>query len=290
MLYREVLPPPLLTQHVECFWQLSISPKASNHRYEVMAPDCTFDIIFSSHPLLLGFSDQKLSAKMNAGGAFVGQKTSSVRFLVRQPQEITGIRFKPFAFAQQFPVNPRTLINRTLPLEQLFELKPSARTIIHQILRPGDFARKVHLCEDLVLQILREDLRIDQLFRAQLNYILDRKGQVEIQQLFAEFGISKVTLRKHFIEKMGLSPKVVSRIWRLNHFLELEKRFRNNNLTKLALDSGYYDQAHFIREFKSFFHDSPRQFFRQESHLLSISQDIISKRFSNRYDPVFTAD
>jgi len=289
MLYREVLPDPILSQHVECFWELTILPEEANGKYEVMAPDCTFDIIFSPYPVWLEFTNKSFSEKMNAGAAFVGQKTCSVRFSVKQPQTITGIRFKPFAFAHLFPIPAEKINDKALPIKCLFDLQSEDWCLIHQIFAEKAFDCKFQLCEKMALRILTEDLEADQLLRAQLNYIMDRKGCLEIRDLFSTFGISKVTLRKHFIEKMGLSPKVVSRIWRLNHFLELKKQSNQESLTQLALESGYYDQAHFIREFKSFFHDSPKKFFKQESQLLSISQEIISKRFSHRYDPVLTS-
>ena len=286
MVYREALPHPILTQHVECFWELTILPQAANRHYEVMAPDCTFDIIFSPLPFTLEFTNKRLSTKINAGAAFLGQKTSSIRFSVKQPQRIFGVRFKPFAFAHLFSIPPTKMNNTALPLARLFDLKGEDCLLIKKLLRERSFGKKTEDGEKLVLRLLRDNLHVDQLFRAQLNYILDRRGQVEIRKLFSEFGISKVTLHKHFVQKMGLSPKAVSRIWRLNYFLDLKKQSSTDNLTQLALESGYYDQAHFIREFKSFFPDSPRQFFKQRSALLSISQDIISKRFSNRYDPV----
>ena len=289
MIYREILPHPILTQHIECFWELTFAPEEVNQQYEVMVPDCTFDLIFSAYPVILEFINRKFSTKMNAGGAFVGQKTSSVRFSVKHPQTVLGIRFKPFAFAHLFPIAPITITNRTLPIEQLFHLRQEDWRLIHKILRQNDFIKKGQLCEQLTLRLLKDDLKVDQLFRAQVNYILDRKGQLEVRELFSEFGVSKVTLHKHFIEKMGLPPKTVTRIWRLNYFLGLKKQCSQNSLTSLALESGYYDQAHFIREFKRFFPDSPRQFFKQKSQLLRISQDIISKRFSNHYDPVFVA-
>lgn len=287
MMYREVLPPSLLIHHVECFWEMTISPQEGKHHYEVMAPDCTFDIIFSPSPLSLEFTNHQCCINMNAGGAFVGQKTSSVRFLVQRPHKVVGIRFKPFAFAHLLPFAPTSLTNKSIPLGQLFELRKTDQDLIRQILKTEEFEERTTLCTQLALGILKEDLQVDELFRAQLNYILTRKGLIEIKDLFSTFGISKVTLRKHFLEKMGISPKIVSRIWRLNYFLELKRHAAHDSLTALALESGYYDQAHFIREFRRFFHDSPKRFFQQKSQLLSISQDIISNRFSRRYDPAF---
>ena len=287
MIYREVLPQPLLTQHIECIWELSIQPKEANRKYEVMAPDCTFDIVFSELPILLAFKNGGGVEKIKAGGAFVGQKTGSVKLCVKKAQTVLGIRFKPFAFAHLFSFSPSRIKNRAIALDQLFDLEKSERSLIKQILKNRDLTEKMLYCEQLIFKLLKEQLYIDQTFRAQLNYILDRKGLVEVSEIFSEFGISKVTLCKHFLNKMGITPKVVSRIWRLNHFLELKKRSSKNSFTHLALESGYYDQAHFIREFKSFFRESPKHFFKEESQLLSISQGIISRRFSNQYDPVF---
>jgi AraC-like DNA-binding protein len=53
----------------------------------------------------------------------------------------------------------------------------------------------------------------------------------------------------------------------------------------MGLEVGYYDQAHCIKEFQSFFQQSPQQFFHRNSRLMNISQEIISRRFSNYYDP-----
>ncbi len=286
MEYREFSPDSMFTHHVECFWELDLNPEEVNRHYEVWAPDCTFDMMFSRYPVCLKFTNERTWQVVAAGASFVGQKTSGLKLLVKQRQKVFGIRFKPFAFAHLFPLSPGQLNNRAMALDQLFELKKSDRELIRYILgAPSLENQRIH-CESLVTSLLNSKFYVDQTFRAQLNYIMERKGALKIRELFSEFGISKVTLRKHFLEKMGLSPKKVSRIWRLNHFLELKRKASNHNLTILALESGYYDQAHFIREFKSFFHYCPTQLFQNESQLLGISQDIISRRFSNQYDPV----
>ena len=68
-------------------------------------------------------------------------------------------------------------------------------------------------------------------------------------------------------------------------FLQLQQQASHQNFTHLALEAGYYDQAHSIREFKAFFNHCPSHLFQQNSQLLKISQDIITRRFSNAYDP-----
>jgi len=142
------------------------------------------------------------------------------------------------------------------------------------------------LAEHLMLNIARENLSVDPVLRDQVNYILDRKGIIRVNDMYREFSISKVGLRNNFINKIGLTPKKVSRIWRLNYFLYLQQNASDQNFTQLGLEAGFYDQAHFIKEFKAFFHCSPKHFFNNDHHLLKISQEAIAKRLFNIYDPV----
>ena len=223
---------------------------------------------------------------MEAGATFLGQKTASVRVCVHKPQRLKGIRFKPFALANLFSFAQNRLNNQAIPLQRLFDVGSRESLLIDSLLCGGEKDAFKASAQALVNSLLQGQFRIDQTFRAQLNYLLERRGDARIGEMFVEFGVSKVTLHKHFLQKMGLSPKKVSRIWRLNNFLERKKRSPDHSMTQLALASGYYDQAHFIREFKSFFGHSPRWFFQHESQLLSISQEIISRRFSHQYDPV----
>ncbi len=283
--YSEFQPKASFSRHIECFWRLTLQPKEVNQQYELLAPDCSFDIIFSEDPVQFLSVHSVEKQNLPAGAVFVGQKTSGTYFSITQPQEIFGIRFKPFAFAHLFPIPPNQLTNKVLPLERVFSLNKVGRGLIQSILKARDNQAKITLAEQLILTLFDELFYIDQTFRAQLNYIMNRKGILKIQDLFTEFGVSKVTLHKHFLAKMGLTPKQVSRIWRFNHFLQLQQQANQKNLTTLALEAGYYDQAHFIHEFKVFFRHCPRHIFQKESQLLRISQGIIDRRFSNVYDP-----
>ena len=285
MIYDELIPDSIFSQHIETFWQLEVQPAEINRVGEVFAPDCTFDIIFCTYPITLSYTNAIKNQILSPGANFVGQKLSSVQIEASHSQTITGIRFKPFAFAHLFALPPKKLNNRVLSLEKIFDLGGIEKQLIQSILENPEKENVLNNCEKLVDHLLGHNLYIDQTFRAHLNYILERKGVLKISELISEFGISKVTLRNHFLNKMGLPPKKVSRIWRLNYFLELHKYASKCKLTQLALEAGYYDQAHFNREFKFFFNFHPLHLFQQESQLLKISQEIIAKRFSNQYDP-----
>lgn len=285
MFYREVQPDAQFSQHVECLWELKLSPDEIENQCELWSPDCTFEMVFTTHTLYLHFSGKAGLTKVAPGGSFLGQKTTGARFCTAVPLTLFGIRFKPFAFAHLLPSKLCQLNDQSIPIDTLFDLSKKERAAIQRILSGKDVAEKTQAAEVLMRGFFGQSCTVDPVLRAQLNYILDRKGLVQIKDIFREFNISKVTLHAQFLRNIGLTPKKVSRIWRLNYFLQLQKELPHYNLTQLCLEAGYYDQAHFIKEFKGFFHFCPQQFFRKESNLLRISQEIIGRRFTNQYDP-----
>ena len=97
--------------------------------------------------------------------------------------------------------------------------------------------------------------------------------------------MSKVTLREHFVNKIGLPAKVVSKIYRFHHSLELNYQDPSKSLTKLSLDAGYFDQSHYIKDFRTFFNSSPNNFFKSNNSI-NISQKRIERRFADFYDPI----
>jgi AraC-like DNA-binding protein len=283
MQYREFSPEAFLSRHIECIWELELLPNTVNHTFENLSPDCTFDLILCPSHLWIQFTHKGKWEKLPASATLIGQRTSGMRFHVLHPTRLLGIRFKPFAFANLLTIPMYKLTDRLIPLHSVFPHTPKELTT--NILREKDPDQRIKQMEHLLSLLFDEQWELDETFRAQLNFILNRKGLVQIKDLTAEFETSKVTLSQHFLKKMGLTPKTVSRIWRLNYFLQVQNEKKLATLTAMGLEVGYYDQAHCIKEFQSFFQHSPLQYFQRNSQLLKISQGIIDRRFSNYYDP-----
>ena len=285
MHYKEIQVPDHFSRHVEIYWEMYIKAGELDHLNDLLLPDCTFNIIFSDQDLFIKSAYEKTWKCVPAGVHFLGQRNTPLSFRVKKSVKVFGIRFKPFAFARILQIPVHKLTDQFFPLKELFQLKPFQKTCINKILNSWESELQYAEANRLLESILSDSLSIDQNLRAQLNYILDRKGVMRVQDLFTEFGVSKVTLHKHFINKVGLSPKKVSRIWRMNYFLQLKDTSSDENLTSLCLECGFYDQAHFIKEFKSMLGSAPREFLGQKSELLEISRFAIQQRFSNQYDP-----
>ncbi|MCF3111735.1 helix-turn-helix transcriptional regulator [Niabella sp. CC-SYL272] len=88
-----------------------------------------------------------------------------------------------------------------------------------------------------------------------------------IQNIAEKFGISSRYLQKLFVQHTGLSPKLYIQINRFQNSLKLLTQ-RNLPLTAIAYECGYFDQAHFIKAFKSFTGTTPSGFQAENSPII----------------------
>lgn len=99
----------------------------------------------------------------------------------------------------------------------------------------------------------------DKLVLAALTHIHKSKGNIRIKELAEQLCISQSPLEKRFRQAVGTSPKKFATIVRLKHVIQ--QAGNATSLTELGFEAGFYDQAHFIREFKTFTGDTPEKFF-----------------------------
>lgn len=86
-------------------------------------------------------------------------------------------------------------------------------------------------------------------------------GQLSIERLAASHGVGYKQLERSFARDVGLTPKHFARVARVQRALELATSLPGASLARLAVDSGYADQAHFTREFSRLIGVAPRAFF-----------------------------
>lgn len=100
----------------------------------------------------------------------------------------------------------------------------------------------------------------DKLVLAALALIHKSKGNIRIKDLVRQLHTSTSPLEKRFRAAVGASPKKFASIVRLKNVLQQYPT--TGSLTELGYEAGFYDQAHFIKEFKAFTGDTPEDFFR----------------------------
>jgi AraC-like DNA-binding protein len=97
------------------------------------------------------------------------------------------------------------------------------------------------------------------------HIILHKKGNININTLYESFGKSRRSMERHFLEEVGVGPKYFCRILRFNHSYALKRKYPTKSWNEILYLCGYYDQSHYIRDFKGFMGISPDSYF-QERH------------------------
>lgn len=94
--------------------------------------------------------------------------------------------------------------------------------------------------------------------------ILHAHGAINLRTLTHELFLSERQLERIFAQHLGTSIKTFSRIVRVNHALRLMQS-TNASLTTTAVTAGYYDQAHFIRDFRALCGTTPHNYLNSMS-------------------------
>lgn len=160
-----------------------------------------------------------------------------------------------------------------IPLHTVFEESVSLDNFVdHQILsnledklaEAKDDTKRIELIEAFLLSELYNPKQ-DRLILSSLKKIYSAKGLVKIKNLAETLYISHDAFEKRFRRIVGTSPKQFSSIIRMKTITETGHQ--KKSLTKIALDSGYFDQPHFNRDFRLFTGQTPTEFFKYPSHL-----------------------
>jgi len=102
----------------------------------------------------------------------------------------------------------------------------------------------------------------DKLVLAALALIHKSKGTIRIKELMDHLAISQSPLEKRFRQAVGASPKKFASIVRMKN--ALQQYNPSMSLTDLSYEAGFYDQAHFIKEFKTFTGGTPENYFSEK--------------------------
>jgi len=99
-----------------------------------------------------------------------------------------------------------------------------------------------------------------------IDDLLTRSRPVRIDELAGHTHHSYKSLYRMFLNHMGLCPKMYLRIIRFNRACSILNRHPEINWAELIHQCGYYDQSHFIKEFRAIMKESPRHFLRTTGH------------------------
>ncbi|MDY8135394.1 helix-turn-helix domain-containing protein [Aquimarina sp. 2201CG5-10] len=266
MNYQTFQPHPDLESLISCYWTLEV-PATDDAQKQRIIPDGTIEMAF-----ILGDDIKRYTSKDN----FILQPRSMVLGQTIDPFYIepTGyvntfaIRFYPYGFANFATVPIKTLANKETPIKKLFGEKIASK-LEEEIIQATDTKQRIEIIEQFLLKKLSEQSTVDNIVRTTVDTLLSTKGNTSISDILKGDLSKRRQLERKFVKQIGISPKQLGKVIRLQGALKMLLNNEGESLTNIAYENEYYDQAHFIKDFKEFTGVSPSAFLENENMTLS---------------------
>lgn len=264
MYYRKFIPHPLLQPFVECFyiWEGKL------YSFDIQtfdSPPTGFASIVFNYGDTYTVSNQQHSKLAVPPFFITGQATGRYELSLSGKIGMVGVVFKPAALATLFDLPMYELTEERLDLRSL--LGKPAEDLGEQIAEAKSRQQRLKLLENWLLQLHREKSGDFDGIDFAANFILDQNGVVEVEEILRQVFMSRRQFERKFFNKVGISPKYYIRIRRISHICNLLTRQETANWQLLIGAGGYFDQAHFIKEFKHFLGATPSQYFKNNQEL-----------------------
>ena len=244
--YQESKPNKEIEDFIYCFWQLKTQkPLKSDYNYRVVSDGC-IDIFFDH--------------KQPTENFVMGFCRKFVQFPIGKEFDYIGIRYLPSAFTHLFGVDAKSLSNQ---FQKLNKILPDFSEWINSKIKPADSFENITkiLNEKIIGFSKNQNIYYDHRFLDSLNLIFERNGFLDTEKDL-NTGLSPRQLRRIFNFYIGTTAKSFSNVVRFQHILNAKPSKQSLKENKLYFDVGFFDQAHFIKNFKTFYGVTPSVAFR----------------------------
>jgi AraC-like DNA-binding protein len=165
------------------------------------------------------------------------------------------ILFQPAGLNRLTGIDMRSLVNEA-PMTT--DVLGSSATVLADAVRAAeDFPGRVRAAERWLDARLSTRARSDEAISIASGVLMARGGQVKIDDLVRRSSLSASQFQRRFANQVGCTPKSYGRLIRFDKVLVARRNAPGRSWTDILHDLGYFDQAHFIREFRMFAGISP---------------------------------
>lgn len=259
---------PLLKNYIKFFWELHIEHVKLNHKLVPLRNiNLRFNLSETPQYVCLNEKDHLLENVFFSG---LQDHFMNAHLKLNGKVDMLGICFLPEGFFPFLKIPVSEFKNQLLGAGEVgFRL---ANTICERLKGAPDAAARLNILETELVLLLDNCSHTPESFRRLFNALKQCNNSLQISEFCQRNNIGMRKLERMYNKYVGVSAKTFCTLNRfqnsLNHLLYNDY----SKLYEIAYDNGYFDQMHFIKEFKRFAGNTPKNFAHQNNSILHIGK------------------
>lgn len=261
MIYGSYTPPPPLADYVERIWQCSDVP---SHQPLRILPTGTLELVINLRDDEVRVYDSVQSDRCDrfSGAVVAGPYKECLKIDPMHHASIIGVHFKPGGAFPFIGAPADELLDMHLDLDALWGR--SANDVREQLCA-ATFEQRFSLLENMLVSRLRRSPARHAAVRIALRMFEQTDGETSVHDVACRVGLSQRRFIRVFAAEVGLTPKLYCRVRRFQRARGLARNVEAPDWAQVAVDCGYFDQSHLIRDFQEFAGLTPASYLRQSS-------------------------
>jgi len=259
MLLDNILPSPDLTDFVRIYRIIDFYfpagqpdfPKLYTPRPEICLQ------FYSKDKELIQYPDDT-TASMNKEMTISGQHTVTQGRFVGKNFLSVQVIFQPGILFQLTGIPANILTNKSLNASDIFG--NHAAFVNEQLFNAGNYPKMIQIVEDFLKQVIRQKNMYTHPVRKIARLMMQDADKHSLDWFIKESFLCQRQFDRKFDELVGVNPKRFLRIIRFDKAFRMKNRFPKKDWLSIAIECGYHDYQHLVKDYKEFTGLSPAQF------------------------------
>jgi|SRR5664279_1145770 len=249
-------PHPLLRHCVDSYQVVSVDQPEEGFIENSFLPNVSQSLVFSLTPGIRIYDC--IHSELCAPHFIIGPNDQVCRVRFYAGMKNIVINFKPGGLYKLFHLPAFFFNNRSRDAVESLgnQIQDIAEAMVEL-----PMARRIELMDVWLIRQMQKQKKTDRNIDEAIRLIERYRGNITVRELSLATFTTKRTLERWFQEQVGLHPKAFSRLVRFNGVIRYVESNLNVKWRQLADAFGYYDQSHFIHEFKSLTGGLPQDYF-----------------------------
>jgi AraC-like DNA-binding protein len=258
------IPAAALAPFVACYWHSEGAPAALEKERLMPTGEACIIVNLRDDPLRLYAYDDLDRSDTYGFAMLSGARTQPFVIDNQQQDRIFGIQFRPAGGFPFFPIPASETADLAVPLDCVWRSR--ANEFRERLLAADDVSSMFEIAESFMLAQAARTLH--RAVRFSLKRFCHVPHASTVADVADQLNLSQRHLIQVFREQVGLTPKTFCRVRRFQYVLQSIHLAPQPDWAQVALEFGYYDQAHFAHDFRCFSGFTPTQYWqRRTPHL-----------------------